>query len=85
MQFEDIDHPIFLNALSRFEDYIMLERLQRKHTESTYSSDLKQWYFYCQKMEFDPLVLNSDNIARFLREQSARGMSKEHCPRSRRY
>ncbi|MEA4873685.1 MAG: tyrosine-type recombinase/integrase [Synergistaceae bacterium] len=81
MQFDDIGHPIFLNALSRFEDYIMLERGCSENTLKAYSSDLKQWYFYCQKMQFDPLVLNSDNIARFLREQSARGMSKSTVQR----
>ena len=76
MRLEDIEHPLFLNALSRFEDYIMLERGCSENTLKAYSSDLRQWFFYCRKMEFDPLVLNSDNIARFLREQSARGMSK---------
>ena len=82
MQLDDIDHPVFSNALSGFEDYIILERGCSENTLKAYSSDLKQWYFYCKKMEFDPLVLNSDNIARFLREQSARGMSKSTVQRN---
>ena len=82
MQLENIDDPVFLNALSRFEDYILLERGCSENTLKAYSSDLKQWYFYCQRMEFSPLVLNSHNIARFLREQSARGMSKSTVQRN---
>ena len=82
MQLDNIDHPVFSNALSGFEDYIILERGCSENTLKAYSSDLKQWYFYCKKMEFDPLVLNSDNIARFLREQSARGMSKSTVQRN---
>lgn len=82
MQLEDIRDPVFLNALSRFEDYIMLERGCSENTLKAYSSDLRQWFLYCKRMEFSPLILNSDNIARFLREQSVRGMSKSTVQRN---
>ena len=66
---------------SSFRDYIMLEGMGCENTLKAYVSD-KQWYSHCRRVSSDPMHLNSDNIARFLREQSARGMSKSTVQRN---
>ena len=74
MRFDE-DDPAFQSTLDSFRDYIMLERGCSENTLKAYVSDLKQWYSHCRRVGSDPMHLNSDNIARFLREQSASGMS----------
>jgi integrase/recombinase XerD len=82
MSLDEINHPIFLNTLSKFQDYILLERGCSENTVKAYTSDLKLWCLYCTKMESDPMSLQSDSIARFLREQSSRGLSKSTVQRN---
>lgn len=82
MRFDASDGSVFQNTLGRFRDYIMLERGCSDNTLKAYASDLGQWYSHCKRMGSDPMLLNPDNIARFLREQSARGMSKSTVQRN---
>ena len=82
MRFDASDDSVFQNTLGSFRDYIMLERGCSDNTLKAYASDLGQWYSHCKRMGSDPMLLNPDNIARFLREQSARGMSKSTVQRN---
>ncbi len=74
--------PIFQNILKSFEDYIRLERGCSINTLKAYASDLGQWHQYCRSIGSDPMLLKPDSVARFLREQSARGMSKSTVQRN---
>ena len=82
MPVNETGDPIFLNTLKSFEDYIRLERGCSINTLKAYVSDLGQWHAYCKKIGSDPMLLNPDSLARFLREQSARGMSKSTVQRN---
>ncbi|MGI6443341.1 MAG: tyrosine-type recombinase/integrase [Synergistaceae bacterium] len=72
----------FLLILSRFEDYMLLERASSQNTLKAYSSDLKAWYCYCKKNEIPPLNLTGDSISRFLTEQSITGKSRNTVQRN---
>lgn len=82
MPVNETGDPVFLNTLKSFEDYIRLERGCSINTLKAYVSDLGQWHAYCKKIGSDPMLLNPDSLARFLREQSARGMSKSTVQRN---
>lgn len=82
MTVNETGDPVFLNTLKSFEDYIRLERGCSINTLKAYVSDLEQWHTYCKKIGSDPMLLNPDSLARFLREQSARGMSKSTVQRN---
>lgn len=81
MPADEIDH-VFPDTLKNFEDHIRLERGSSLNTLKAYMSDLAQWYSYCRGIGSDPMNLTPDSIARFLREQSARGMSKSTVQRN---
>ena len=49
MQLDNIDHPVFSNALSGFEDYIILERGCSENTLKAYSSDLNSGIFTAKR------------------------------------
>ena len=78
----EITSPQFLGMLERFQDYLLLERGCSQNTLKSYASDIRFWYAYCTKMEFKPEKLEAENISRFLREQSAKGMSKSTIQRN---
>ena len=82
MLLDELKDPIFLNTLSKFQDYILLERGCSENTLKAYTSDLRLWCLYCMRMGSDPMTLHSDSIARFLREQSTRGLSKSTVQRN---
>ncbi len=82
MSHDEINDPRFLNILARFEDHIRLERGCSINTLKAYRSDLMLWYSFCSRIGSDPAILIPDSIARFLREQSVKGMSKSTVQRN---
>lgn len=78
----EINNTYFRGALDRFQDYLLLERGCSKNTIFAYKSDISFWYLYCVTMQFDPMVFDSENISRFLRDQALKGLSRSTIQRN---